>query len=524
MKLTPSRKLALRFCAAIIVLTTAVCSTGYITPGSMAATAQAEEKAPATAFYVEPTTTSVSTATATAVDPTATPFAVPTDTPEESPTPGSPILYSAQSGDSLRTVAMHFGVLPEEIASPANIPEGLLPPGQLMIVPDRLDVVSPSERIMPDSELVYSPSTIGFNAHETALQMGGYLGTYRQYIGTSWHSGGQAIEKVALENSINPRLLMSILEFQSGWVSGQPVSQFNQDNPIAYIDEHSEGLYAQMFWVMKQLSTGYYGWREGWITELTFPDGRVLRLSPELNAGSVAIQYLFSKLYLYEDWLQVIDRQNGYPALHTSLFPDPWVRAAEEEPLLPAGLAQPPLSLPFFGNQVWSFSSGPHGAWDPEGSLAALDFAPGSTIPGCVESDKWVTAASPGLVVRTGTGVVVLDLDGDGNEQTGWVVVYLHVDQDDLVRVGDWVELGARLGHPSCVGGHSTASHLHIARKYNGEWVEAAGPIPFNFSGWVAAYGGAPYKGYLVRDGVTLTACTCGNVDTVISRSANDPY
>ena len=35
----------------------------------------------------------------------------------------------------------------------------------------------------------------------------------------------------------------------------------------------------------------------------------------------------------------------------------------------------------------------------------------------------------PGNVIaRMGNGVVILDLDGDGKEQTGWVLFYLHVD------------------------------------------------------------------------------------------------
>ncbi|MDA1329650.1 MAG: hypothetical protein O3B43_01100 [Chloroflexi bacterium] len=517
-------KFALTLCAVAILFTTAVCSTGYITPGSMQATADSAAKAPATAFYVEPSATNLPAPTTTVANPTATPLVLPSATPGDSPTPSPPILYSAQSGDSLVIVAIHFGVDPEEILSPSDIPEGLIPPGQLLVIPNVLGEVGPAEHLLPDSDVVYSPSLIGFNADQQARQMGGYLGTYREYLSDAWHSGGQVLEKIGVENSVNPRLLMSILEFESHWTLGQPGSIFEQDNPIVAIDERSKGLFAQMYWVMKQISVGYYGWREGRLTYLTFADGSVVRLAPELNAGSVAIQYLFSQLYDYPEWLEVINKESGFPALHASMFPDPWVRAAEEEPLMPAGLAQPPLSLPFYKQQVWSYSSGPHGAWDRVGSFAALDFAPSSAEPGCVDSSQWVTAASPGMVVREGPGLVVLDLDGDGNEQTGWVLVYLHVKHDDRIKVGDWLERGALIGFPSCEGGYSTGSHLHITRKYNGEWVYAAGPIPFNLSGWVAEYGGVAYKGTLTREGVTLTACTCGNPTTRISRSTNDPY
>ena len=85
------------------------------------------------------------------------------------------------------------------------------------------------------------------------------------------------------------------------------------------------------------------------------------------------------------------------------------------------------MILPFLVDQLWSYTGGPHGAWERDGARAAVDFAPGSTESGCVDSIAWVVASAPGLVVRAGHGVVVVDLDGDGNEQTGWDILYLHV-------------------------------------------------------------------------------------------------
>ena len=138
-------------------------------------------------------------------------------------------------------------------------------------------------------------------------------------------------------------------------------------------------------------------------------------------------------------------------------------------------------------------------------------------------SPAWAVAASAGLVVRTGPGLVVLDLDGDGHEQTGWVLVYLHVATKDRIALGSWVAAGDPLGHPSCEGGVSTGTHLHIARKFNGEWVPADGPLAFNLGGWIAQAGALAYKGKLTRDGVILEACTCSNYKTFIIRTESDP-
>jgi LasA protease len=128
-----------------------------------------------------------------------------------------------------------------------------------------------------------------------------------------------------------------------------------------------------------------------------------------------------------------------------------------------------------------------------------------------------------GLVVRTGTGLVVLDLDGDGHEQTGWVLVYLHIATKDRIPLGSWLAAGEKLGHASCEGGFATGTHIHIARKFNGEWVPADGPLPFNLGGWIAHAGNKAYEGTLTRDGQTITACVCSNYLTFITRTDNDP-
>jgi LasA protease len=71
------------------------------------------------------------------------------------------------------------------------------------------------------------------------------------------------------------------------------------------------------------------------------------------------------------------------------------------------------------------------------------------------------------------------------------------------------VRAGDRLGHPSCEGGFSNSTHLHIARTYNGRWVAADGSIPFVFSGWVSQGLGREYDGLLVRGDSVKEACEC---------------
>jgi murein DD-endopeptidase MepM/ murein hydrolase activator NlpD len=110
--------------------------------------------------------------------------------------------------------------------------------------------------------------------------------------------------------------------------------------------------------------------------------------------------------------------------------------------------------------------------------------------------------------------LTILDLDGDGDERTGWVVLYLHLDRVDAAPQGKAVKAGDVLGHPSCERGVATGTHVHIARKYNGEWIPADGPLAFDLEGWIVHSSGTAYIGTLTRFGQTLTACTCSDAQT----------
>lgn len=437
----------------------------------------------------------------------------------------APILYYAQAADSLPVVAVRFGVNPAEITSPDPIPEStFINPGQLLVIPRRLIETTSAQHLLPDSEVVYSPSATDFDVAAVIGTAGGKLRNYREWLKTSGTlSGAEVVKRVAIENSINPRVLLALLEYQSGWVNGQPGDQDAIDYPLGYKDPSYKNLYKQLVWAVDQLDTGYYAYREGRLTEITFPDGSAARLAPDLNAGTVALQYLFSRLYNQDEWQQALDPATGFPALFERMFGSPWERAKTVEPIFPPGISQPPLSLPFARKWTWSYTGGPHGAWEKDGAYAALDFAPGSNYSGCIDSNAWVLASAAGLVVRSGKGVVVLDLDGDGHEQTGWVLVYLHVSSNGKVPTGTWVDQDDPLGHPSCEGGFSTGTHVHMARKYNGEWIPADGPLPFDLGGWVSHAGDAPYMGTLTRDGQTITACTCSNADSFVTRHTDDP-
>lgn len=167
---------------------------------------------------------------------------------------------------------------------------------------------------------------------------------------------------------------------------------------------------------------------------------------------------------------------------------------------IPGNLRQPAMNLPFAPGKTWAFTGGPHMAWGESGQpWAALDFAPPSLVSGCVSSLEWATAVASGIIVRSENGVVTLDLDGDGDERTGWVIFYFHIAEKDRIPAKTFIRQGENIGHPSCDGGHATGSHIHIARQYNGEWILAYNSLAFNMENWVSNRGELPYQGTMTR-------------------------
>lgn len=431
--------------------------------------------------------------------------------------PGELVDYTVQSGDTLPALASHFNTTQEEIreANPI-LPENVttLPPGMPMEIPIYYAPLWGSPyRILPDSQYVNGPLQIGFNSSLYLADKEGWLGDYGEYASDANRSGGEIVDLVARNFSINPRLLLAILEYQAGAIS-QPAPEGGiSEYVLGIIDQEHRGLYLQLVWAANTLNNGYYGWRTGDLESITHLDGTLERPDPWQNATSVALQYYFSHLYPPDTYAQAIG-ETGLARTYLGLFGDPWTN---DQPHIPGSLTQPDLMLPFGSGETWALTGGPHTGWGKGKPFAALDFAPPSVQGGCVPSNEWNTAAATGVVVRSEPGIVVLDLDGDGEERTGWTIFHLHVGSEGRAPLGARLAAGDPIGHPSCEGGTSTGTHIHIARKYNGEWILAEGPLAFNLEGWMAHNGELPYEGTLTRFSQTVTACECSDSGSFIT-------
>jgi LasA protease len=375
--------------------------------------------------------------------------------------------------------------------------------GQTLIIPVVIpQAIGPSIKIIPDSELVYGPLGGLFDLETFIEEQRGYLASYIENVKGENLTGAQIVDLVAKSDSVNPRLLLAMLEYCTGWVTNANPDSSTLNSPFRVNDGFHTGLYLELTWVADTLNYAYYRWKKGSFTQFALLDGSVMQIDPTINAGTVAVQFYFAQRDDQITWERDVS-PGGFFDTYYLLFGDPFHLGIE--PLVPANLAQPELILPFEPGRLWAFTGGPHSSWNPGTPFGALDFAP-AEVQGCVDSDAWVTAVADGLVTRTGLGSVYQDLDLDGNEGSGWVILYMHISSTDRVVAGTSIKSGQRIGHPSCEGGISNGSHLHIARMFNGEWIPADGSVPFNLGGWIAHAGEEEGWGTLEKNDQVLEA------------------
>lgn len=322
------------------------------------------------------------------------------------------------------------------------------------------------QNALQDGELVLGPAERDFDTARFLAGAGGSLAApvFRDAAAAA------TIDRVAREHSIARKLLIALVELEADQGAGRPLAM-------------QVGLMAS--W----LADGYYGRKYRGTDGLVFADGRV---QADDAAGGTAHRALAYYLARSTPSAALPARLEAFAQTYRRLFGE---SAVLPPPLPQADFAQPPLLLPWPEGETWHYTGGPHGAWGIATAWGALDFAPPSMV-GCRAAPEWVVAAAPGLVTFSEEGLVLVDMDGDGYDGTGWGLAYLHMATVERIAAGTRVQAGDRIGHPSCEGGIADGAHVHFARRYNGEWLPAAGgPAPMNLSGWTFSSYGSEYDG-----------------------------
>ncbi|MEQ8677955.1 MAG: LysM peptidoglycan-binding domain-containing protein [Aggregatilineales bacterium] len=451
---------------------------------------------------------------------------------DNAPTPDSPRFtaqsqaqqtddeYVIQAGDTLSAVATRYGINVNILLELNDIADpNTLFVGQVIRLPGIPVEQTPLVKLISDHRFVRGPGSNNFDIDAFIQQQAGYIRVASDEVITRLANGqerrevlgaGEIIQRISLEFSVDPRLLLALLEYRAGWLSQSQIAGERVSYPLiselasGAIDR--SGLYKQLAWASNILNYGYYGWKfNGW-TALTFSDSTRLLYAEGLNAASVGLQYFLSQNQAVVNWRQDV-ALTGFYTTYVRYFGDPFTGVLE--PLVASSIVQPSFTLPFSSGETWFYTGGAHGGWGAGSAWSAIDFAPPDEPPDgifCYTSNYWVTAVSSGIITHSDNGMVILDVDGDADDTTGWSVIYLHLAESGRIASGTVVSVGDQIGRPSCEGGFSTATHMHIARRYNGEWIPADCQIcppqfarpQFNMSGWnVIGILNQEYQGFL---------------------------
>ncbi len=351
--------------------------------------------------------------------------------------------------------------------------------------------LAPEPGLISDGQFVWGPNVGPFN-------IGAYLRNRKSPLAPY----SADLELWASYSSVNPKVLLTVLELRDGWVTNLPF-----DTPALAVSQRIEST-------AMQLAATFYEHLHTWGARrpagsnspaggpaIWYPDGSVAVLDASTSSGTAAVAaVLAADAYPQSFSIQDVAGPAAFPVMFRALFPgtDLLSEANQINPLSapPASLLQMPFPL----GAGWT-ASGPHswngGNYPPP--FSSLDFFTGGGTCGA-PPNLYAVAAASGSVYRPFGYTCWLEIDhGDG-----WVTSYYHLRN---LYSGAPLGRGAKVGTIACelcAGGFSTGPHVHFSLKYNGAYVSLEG---VKLSGWTVHVGAVPYTGgSYERDGSSLTA------------------
>lgn len=342
--------------------------------------------------------------------------------------------------------------------------------------------------LISDGQFVWGPNAEEFDIRSFLESQGSVLAGYSDDIAL-WAS----------YSSVNPQVLLTVLEVQGKMVSSLPddadpadVQLQIQNTALGLASAFYDHLYT---WGNRASDTPDSA------AALTLEDGTILAIDEASSSGSYAIAHALAANLPAATFSEMLDpaAAEGFSATFAAFFPD-------EDPLSTANDIDPPASppdslfqLPFPLGATWTFN-GPHN-WNG-GSygepFSSMDFFSGGAT--CSAPPYiWATSAAAGSGYRPSGYTCWLQITHSG----GWTTSYYHLRN---MTTGGALTRNAGLGTIACevcAGGYATGPHVHWSLKYNGSYVSLNG---VKVSGWTIRTGDDPYtSGSLRRGGVTLS-------------------
>ncbi|MFN2250620.1 MAG: hypothetical protein ACK2UL_01775, partial [Anaerolineae bacterium] len=221
----------------------------------------------------------------------------------------------------------------------------------------------PIGMLVPDSELVYGPTTYGFDVTAFVSGQGGYLAAYTETIGGETLTGAQMVDRVAEDYSVGPRTLLALIEAHSGWVSGASPDELRFPLP-----ESQPGLYSALTSASDSLNHAYYRHKNEGDRAILLADGAAVEIR-DANSGTFAVMSYLTRGETADSWAAMAAPSRFYVAWNR-LFGDAYRYRVVET--VPESLPQQELSLPFADGEIWYYVAGPHSPWGTGAPRAAI--------------------------------------------------------------------------------------------------------------------------------------------------------
>ena len=203
-------------------------------------------------------------------------------------------------GDTLFGIATQYGTSVAALLQLNDLTDpDRIEVDQALKLPAAPETTTPGTILLPDALVVRSADAGDFNIAAFIASHPGPLKDMAGVVISRGAAGGivetrlpasAIVERVSLEFSVDPRLLLALLDYRAGLLSESAADDERRVYPFISVDEAGgidrAGLYAQLSWMADQLNSAYYGWKYRKRLTLDFADGRRLSYHPDLNAGT----------------------------------------------------------------------------------------------------------------------------------------------------------------------------------------------------------------------------------------------